>query len=116
MSLSGQQLWVKGSASLPLGRWTTSLDFNYFRDICVEGFNRNINLTIGKAGIHDRRCSIRRRHSTVLPSDINKRGDRRERPFTHDRIGDIFSGLGVSVQRAVISDIAVETKPDRLLV
>ncbi len=36
-------------------------------------------------------------------------GERRERPFTHDLIGDILGGLGVSVQRAVISDIADET-------
>ena len=36
-------------------------------------------------------------------------GERGERPSTHDLIGDIFSGLGVSVQHAVISDVSDET-------
>lgn len=43
------------------------------------------------------------------------KGERRERPGTHDLIADIFEGIGVGVQRVVINDVNDNTYYARII-
>ncbi len=60
-------------------------------------------------GTADKTLMIGVDHSVGSALTMAISGERGERPSTHDLIGDIFSGLGVSVQHAVISDVSDET-------
>jgi uncharacterized protein len=54
-------------------------------------------------------------HSVGAAITMFLRGTPKERPLTHDLIGHIFTGLGVSVDRVVINDLKNSTYYARLI-
>ena len=54
-------------------------------------------------------------HSVGAAITMFMRGTPKERPLTHDLIANIFSGLGVKVERIVINDLKNSTYYARLI-
>ena len=54
-------------------------------------------------------------HSVGAAITMFLRNTQKERPLTHDLIGHIFTGLGISVERVVINDLKNSTYFARLI-
>jgi len=54
-------------------------------------------------------------HSMGVVIDMALRGTPKDRPLTHDLIGHIFQGFGISVERVVITELRSSTYLARLI-